>query len=284
MKIHRLICATAIIFAGTVASASTPKQQTAETEAAKEESLTSQSDNKLPEASEAIDSLRLTDNDYIYIADMLDVEIAAIKAVVDIEAGRTHQGFFKPGKPIINFDIKMFRRFAGRRGISLAKYRSSHSEVFAGPNARRHGSTQAAQHIRLEKARTINEVTALEGTFWGMFQLGGFNWKKCGCSSIHEFVELMSRSERDQLELFANFITSTGLVKHLKNKNWASFARGYNGPSYAARGYHTRMAKAYARHKSIESKLNDASDGQSKKPQESTLPQPAKPINQNNKK
>ncbi len=81
-----------------------------------------------------------------------------------------------------------------------------------------------------------------------MFQIGGFNWKKCGCSSLEEFEELMSRSERDQLNLFAEFITTSGLLKHLKAKNWAAFARGYNGPAYARRAYHTRMATAYARH------------------------------------
>jgi hypothetical protein len=58
----------------------------------------------------------------------------------------------------------------------------------------------------------------------------------------------MSRSERDQLELFAEFIRSTGLLKHLSNKNWAAFARGYNGPSYASRRYHTRLAQAYAKY------------------------------------
>ena len=62
----------------------------------------------------------------------------------------------------------------------------------------------------------------------------------------------MPRSERDQLEMFAEFITTTGLLKHLQAKNWASFARGYNGPSYARRAYHTRMASAYARHKKLE--------------------------------
>jgi conserved hypothetical protein len=81
-----------------------------------------------------------------------------------------------------------------------------------------------------------------------MFQIGGFNWRKCGASSINDFVERMSRSERDQLELFAQFLKTTKLDKQLKAKNWAAFARGYNGPSYARRGYHTRMARAYAKY------------------------------------
>ena len=192
---------------------------------------------------------RLSEQDYRDVAEMLDVETAAIKAVVDIEAGRQHQGFVAPGKPLINFDLSMFRQHARRNGVNLAKYSRSHSIVFASPNARRYGSRQNAQHERLRAARSIDERSAIQGTFWGMFQIGGFNWKLCGCSSMQEFVERMSRSERDQLELFAEFLKNTGMDRLLRVKNWAAFARRYNGPSYARRGYHTRMASAYARHK-----------------------------------
>ncbi len=187
--------------------------------------------------------LTLTDDDFREVAERLGVEPAAIKAVVDIEAGRTHEGFYAPGKPLINFDLSMFRRFAQRRGVNLAKYNKSHAQVFTS-----HRGSQKRAWERLESAKTINKNAAIEGTFWGMFQIGGFNWKKCGATSLDDFVERMSRSERDQLDMFAEFITSAGLLKHLQNKNWAAFARGYNGPSYASRGYHTRMAAAYAKH------------------------------------
>lgn len=187
--------------------------------------------------------LTLTETDFEEVAAELGVEVAAIKAVVEIEAGRTHEGFAAPGKPLINFDLSMFRRFATRRGVNLSKYSKSHSVVFASSRG-----SQSRAHRRLEAAKSINPHAAVEGTFWGMFQIGGFNWKKCGAESIDDFVCRMSRSERDQLEMFASFISSTGLVKHLKTKNWAAFARGYNGPGYTKRSYHTRMAQAYARH------------------------------------
>lgn len=187
--------------------------------------------------------LTLTEADFEEVAAELGVEVAAIKAVVEIEAGRTHEGFASPGKPLINFDLSMFRRFATRRGVNLSKYSKSHSVVFASSRG-----SQTRAHQRLEAARSINPHAAVEGTFWGMFQIGGFNWKKCGAESLDDFVCRMSRSERDQLDMFASFITSTGLVKHLKTKNWAAFARGYNGPGYAKRSYHTRMAQAYGRH------------------------------------
>lgn len=201
---------------------------------------------------------RLTEQDYREVAQALGVEVAAIKAVVDIEAGRTHEGFWADGKPLINFDLAMFRRFAAKNKVNLGRYTHSHAVVFARPNTRKYGSQQAAQQARLDAARSIHDLSGIEGTFWGMFQIGGFNWQRCGAESPDDFVRLMSRSERDQLDLFANFIRNSGLLPHLKNKNWSAFARGYNGPAYASRGYHTRLANSYAKHKASEKTAREA--------------------------
>lgn len=190
----------------------------------------------------------LNETDYREVAAELGVDVAAIKAVVDIETGRNRRGFNADESPVINFDLKVFRALASRRNIDLTNYTKTHPLVFSAPDVKRFGSQQAAQHARLQQAMEIDSLTAIESTFWGMFQIGGFNWKRCGTSSPAEFVELMSKNERDQLELFAAFITNTGLKSYLENKNWTAFARGYNGPSYAARGYHTRLAASYRRY------------------------------------
>lgn len=198
------------------------------------------------------DSVRsgpLRESDYNEVAEQLGVEVAAMKAVVEIEAGKSHDGFWAEGKPIINFDLAVFRKMAARHKVNLSKYTKSHSVVFSRPNISKYGSQQAAVQARLDRAMDIDSISAIEGTFWGMFQIGGFNWRQCGTSSPQEFVRLMSRSERDQLDLFAEFISRTGLLPALKKKNWAAFARGYNGPGYAARGYHKRLAAAYKKYK-----------------------------------
>ena len=198
------------------------------------------------------DSVRsgpLQQRDYEEVAAQLGVEVAAMKAVVEIEAGKSHRGFWDEGKPIINFDLPVYRKMAARHNINLSKYTKTHPAVFARPNISKYGSRQAAVQARLDQAMDIDSVSAIEGTFWGMFQIGGFNWRQCGTSSPQEFYRLMSRSERDQLDLFAEFISRAGLLPALKKKNWTAFARGYNGPSYAARGYHKRLAAAYNKYK-----------------------------------
>lgn len=183
----------------------------------------------------------LTDADFRKVAAELNVEPAAIKAVVVIEAGKAMQGFWAPGVPVVNFDRSMFNKY---RNSTFSKAPDKSAKVPAGLSGYAH-----REWTELTNARHINAAGADMGTFWGMFQIGGFAYKQCGCQSIEEFVRLMSSSEFEQLELFAAFIVNTGQVKYLRAKDWAGFARRYNGPGYAKRGYHTKMANAYAKFK-----------------------------------
>jgi len=188
----------------------------------------------------------LTDADYRVVADELGVEVAAIKAVVRIEAGVACEGFWAPGVPIINFDRSMYARMKPE-----SQEKASASEKVPEGIKSSYGRKEWSQ---LVAARKVNKDKANMGTFWGMFQIGGFNYKICGCKDVDEFVERMSYSEFEQLELFAIFIRNTGMLKYLKDKNWAGFARKYNGASYARHGYHTKMANAYAKFKNEENK------------------------------
>lgn len=205
---------------------------------------TTSSDFKLPEMPKGDKATRyssLTDEDFKIVAEQLGVEVAAIKAVVAIEAGSQMKGFYAPGVPVVNFDRSMYNRF---RNATPMKKASAGEKVPSGLTG-----YALQEWTQLVNARKYNATGANMGTFWGMFQIGGFNYKLCGCESVEEFVKLMSESEFAQLELFARFIKNSGMLNDLKNKNWAGFARKYNGASYARRGYHTKMANAYRKFK-----------------------------------
>jgi hypothetical protein len=45
----------------------------------------------------------------------------------------------------------------------------------------------------------------------------------------------------------ANFIKSAGLIDEIQNKDWAGFAKKYNGPAYAQNQYDVKLASAYER-------------------------------------
>ncbi len=89
MKTPKLICAGALLLVGSKLSNA-------------EHNLPEQADGATPEPQESQEEntptviSRLTDDDYREVAERLGVEVAAIKAVVDIEAGRAHEGFFLP--------------------------------------------------------------------------------------------------------------------------------------------------------------------------------------------
>lgn len=191
---------------------------------------------------------RLTELDYRRVAEELGVEIATIKAVSDIEAGKSHTGFYEPGKPVVNFDRSIFLSRLRKAGINVSNARKAHPEAFSRVNVQKYGSYGKAQYARLNSAIKINDDIAKESSFWGMFQIGGFNWRKCDVKSVDEFVDLMSESEAMQLELFARFIRANGMDKYLQTKNWRAFARAYNGSSYASKGYHRRLASAYQKY------------------------------------
>lgn len=182
----------------------------------------------------------LTESDFRKVAKKLDVEVAAIKAVVSIEAGHQMKGFWAPGVPVINFDQTMFNRYRAKSTVKGGDKNAIMPTGLSGQALR--------EWSQLTTARKQNAQSANMGTFWGMFQIGGFNYKLCGCESIDQMVELMSYSELEQLELFATFITNAGMLNDLRNKNWAGFARKYNGANYARRGYHTKMAAAYKKY------------------------------------
>lgn len=213
----------------------TPAQRNVETDVAE---LVSAVMKSMPEADSLTRYESLTDEDFEIVANELGVEVAAIKAVVRIEAGSAMQGFWAPGVPVANYSKSLFNRY--RKKVKGQKDKDA--EVPEGLKG-----YALREWTSLINARKINAEAADMGTYWGMFQIGGYNYKLCGCSSVKEMVERVSDSEFSQLEMFAVFIRNAGMLDALQKKDWRKFARKYNGPSYAKRGYHTRMAKEYAK-------------------------------------
>ena len=58
----------------------------------------------------------------------------------------------------------------------------------------------------------------------------------------------MYRSEASQLDAMIRFIRVNGLLDDLKRKDWASFARAYNGSGYAKNQYDKKLAAAYRKY------------------------------------
>lgn len=201
----------------------------------------------MPEADKKARYDTLTEEDFTVVAGELGVEVAAIKAVVRIEAGEKLQGFWAPGVPVANYAQSLFNKYKNKP----CKRKAKDLKVPSGLTG-----YALKEWTSLTNARKINADAADMGTYWGMFQIGGYNYKLCGCDNVEEMVEKICDSEYSQLEMFAVFIRNTGMLESLRKKDWKAFARKYNGPSYAKRGYHTRMAKEYAKFKNQNKKTD----------------------------
>lgn len=182
--------------------------------------------------------MALTESDWQSAAEALGVPVAAIKAVAEVEAPGA--AFLPSGEPRILFERHKFHRHTG------GKYDKTHPNI-SSPKWGGYGK-ESAQHGRLGLAASLDRTAALKSASWGRFQILGENYAQAGFPSIQDFINAMYESEQAHLKAFVAFIKDDArLWQALKARNWATFARIYNGPAYADNAYDVKLAKAYAR-------------------------------------
>lgn len=189
-------------------------------------------------------SRMLRESDLIAAADRLDVPLASIKAVNEVES--SGRGFLADGRPVILFERHVFWRQLQAHGIDPAPHAALRPSIV---NQKRGGyAGGAAEYTRLAAASQIYAPAAQEAASWGAFQIMGYHWEALGFADIETFVATQSRSEGDQLATFVAFILADpALHRALKGRKWAQFARIYNGPAYAENLYDVKLARAYDR-------------------------------------
>lgn len=202
----------------------------------------------------------LTEKDFNDAAELLNVEVAAIKAVAEIESRGS--GFQSDGQPVILFESYQFGR------LTKFKYNKQFPNLSTSSWIRNYGAS-SMQHTRLQQAVNIgsyealnknnelvkvqpNRDAALQSASWGKFQIMGFNYKSAGFKDLQSFINAMYKTEREHLIAFANFVKSNKLDVHLRNHDWAKFARGYNGAGYKQNKYDIKLKAAYNKYKAID--------------------------------
>ena len=191
-------------------------------------------------------SLTLAQEDFARAAKELNVEVAAIRAVAEVEAAGA--GFIADGRPAILYEAHVFHAETGGKHAGA---KDRHGVLLSSPSWNRslYGATGAAQHDRYEDARKLDADAANKACSWGTFQILGQNYKACGFDNSQAFVDAMWGGAAAHLDAFVAFIKANKLDGALRARNWAAFARGYNGPGYAQNAYDKKMASAYARWK-----------------------------------
>ena len=82
----------------------------------------------------------------------------------------------------------------------------------------------------------------------GRIQIMGDNYKVCGFDCAEDFVQAMVSGAPAQLDAFVGFVKKNGLADEMVRRDWAGFARGYNGPAYKANKYDKKLDAAFKFH------------------------------------
>ncbi|CAJ7945563.1 peptidoglycan binding domain-containing protein [Burkholderia pseudomallei] len=191
------------------------------------------------------DPRHLTDADLQRAADRLQVDIAAVRAVNEVESKGA--GFLPDGRPVILYERHIMYRQLAAAGLDADVLAAKYPALV---NPKRGGYVgDAAEYARLASASQISATCALEATSWGAFQIMGFHWKALGYPNVFAFVEAMKVSEAEQLEAFVRFVLADKvMLAALRGKKWAKFAELYNGKAYAEHLYDVKLERAFDRY------------------------------------
>jgi hypothetical protein len=180
--------------------------------------------------------LPLTQDGLDAAAGAADIGIAELWALVSVETSGC--GFLADRRPKILFERHIFSR------LTDGQFDADDPDI-SQPSQGGYGAPGAHQYDRLCVASTLNAEAALQSASWGLGQIMGENFKDSGFASIDDMVAAMIAREDNQLRAIVAFLKSTGMDESLREHNWTSFARRYNGPNYAASNYDGLLSHFY---------------------------------------
>jgi hypothetical protein len=156
----------------------------------------------------------------------LAVKAPEIWSVLSVETSGC--GFLADRRPQILFERHFFHR--------LTHGRFDDGDI-SDRKAGGYGAGGAHQYVRLARAMALDRTAALKSASWGLGQIMGDNFALAGFADVETMVAAMVDSEDAQLAGVAAFLKSSKLDAPLQAHDWASFARGYNGPDFAKNHY-----------------------------------------------
>jgi LysM repeat protein len=221
------------------------------------------------------------DDDWNGFAKRLECEPSVLRAIADVESGRSSFWRLNSAKgahiPAVVFERHYFSDLTNGRydaqhpDISWrvgyqpkTKLGKAHSGLHDGRvDADDTYGSYTDSYLRLINAYRLDAEAALKSCSWGKFQIMGRNHKLCGSPSVEGLVDQMCTSERRQLELLAQFIQrkppgwkdaknkslgrEISLWDAVKTKNWQAIAFNFNGPGHI--NYDTKLRQAYEKHR-----------------------------------
>jgi len=191
----------------------------------------------------------LTEKDYRDVASANNIEYALLRAIVEVES--EGGGTLPDGNPKTLFERhKFYQAVSKAKGKATADKFYATSPNICNPESGGYGTVNA-QWGRLQKAIALADGdkalidAAHESASWGVGQVMGFNYRVVGYSSIDAFVADMKKGERYQLDAMVKYLLDNPkLVKALKDLDYATIAKFYNGADYQRNKYDEKIRDA----------------------------------------
>ncbi len=190
----------------------------------------------------------LSEEDLKQAAEKFELELPIIKAVNEVESGGMG---FVGDRPKILFEGHIFWKELKQAGIDPKAHVKGNETILYKKWTKKFYLGGLKEYTRLEQAEAINKAAAQESASWGLFQIMGFHWKSLGYSSVQNFVDLMYKDEGEQLDAFGRFLKVNNLIPLLQKKQWAKFARRYNGAGFKQNKYDEKLERAYNKFKAM---------------------------------
>lgn len=176
------------------------------------------------------------------LAHRIDVSEDHFQAFLNVES--RSRGFNREGQPIIlNEPHVFYRNLRGAERDQAVRQGLAYREWGEKPYER----SQSARYEWLDRAMRINEEAALKSCSWGLSQILGENFSLVGYGTVQDMVRAFMRDEEEHVEAMMKYILATGIADDLRAERWDVVARVYNGPGYKRNGYHTKMAREFAK-------------------------------------
>lgn len=177
------------------------------------------------------------------LAHRINVSEDHFRAFFEVEAaGRAYD---REGRPVMLFEPHVFYR-----NLSGEKREQAVAAGLAYPKWRP-GNYPKDSYPRLQEALKIDAVAALKSCSIGLSQVLVENHSSVGYETPWLMWQAFMDDEEEHVEAMLRFILANGIDDDLREERWETVARVYNGPRYKENGYHTKMARAFAKHKGI---------------------------------
>ncbi|CAN5570267.1 hypothetical protein BH10CHL1_BH10CHL1_49170 [soil metagenome] len=174
-------------------------------------------------------------------------------AVAVLVAESAGEAFGADGRIIIRFENHIFYEYWGRTHEELFRQHFAFNPAqgvqgqFWRPDANAgwlpcHVDQQGEWQV-FEFARALDEQAALCSISMGAPQVMGFNYQMIGYATVHEMFHAFQADVRNQLASLFRFIQVNGLADVIRNQDFPTFARIYNGPGQAA--YYANLIRGY---------------------------------------